>query len=59
MMLSITSALICAAVLGLWFPVTRWLAIISAAALCFFYPWLGVVMATAVAWAFYYFHVRK
>ncbi len=31
MMLSITSALICAAVLGLWFPVTRWLAIISAA----------------------------
>ncbi len=59
MMLSITSALICAAVLGLWFPVTRWLAITSAAALCFFYPWLGIVLVTATAWAFYYFHVRE
>ena len=50
MMWSITSALICGAVLGLWFPATRWMAITSAAALCFFYPWLGVVLVTIVSW---------
>ena len=59
MMWSITSALICGAVLGLWFPATRWMAITSAAALCFFYPWLGVVLVTIVSWSFYYFRFRK
>lgn len=59
MLWSITSALICGAVLGLWFPTTRWMAIICAAALCFFYPWLGIAMVSTVAWTFYYFRFRK
>jgi hypothetical protein len=56
---SITSALVCGAVLGMWFPITRWMAISCAAALCFFYPWMGIVAVSLVAWSFYYFHIRK
>lgn len=57
-MLAITSALISAAVLGMWFPATRWLGISSTAMLCFFYPWIGIPLVLAVGWAFYYFRIR-
>lgn len=57
-MWSITSALVCGAILGMWFPATRWLGIFSTAALSFLYPWLGVPLLLVVGWAFYFFRIR-
>jgi len=56
---SITAALIAAAVLGMWFPTTRWISISATALLCFVYPWLALFIFTATAWAFYFFRIRK
>lgn len=57
-MLAITSALISVAILGMWFPATRWLGVCSTAVLCFLYPWLGLFLLLVVGWAFYYFRIR-
>jgi hypothetical protein len=56
---SITAALIAAALLGIWFSVTRWIAIAAFAALCFLYPWLVVFVILGVGWAFCHFKLRK
>jgi hypothetical protein len=56
---SITAALIAAALLGIWFSMTRWLAITAFAALCFQYPWLVVFVILGVGWAFFHFKLRK
>ncbi|MBK6928407.1 MAG: hypothetical protein V9G11_05195 [Bifidobacterium adolescentis] len=58
-MLSITAALVAAAVLGLWFTTTRTLSIVSVAALCFLYPWLVLPVFIAVSWAFHHFRIHK
>jgi hypothetical protein len=55
---SITAALIAAALLGMWFSATRWIAIAAAAALCLLFPWLVVVVIFGVAWAFHFFKIR-
>ena len=51
-MLSITAALVAAAVLGMWFSATRWISISAMALLCFLYPWLALIVLMAVGWAF-------
>jgi membrane protein YdbS with pleckstrin-like domain len=56
---SITAALIAAALLGMWFSATRWIAIAAAAALCLLFPWLVVLVIVGVAWAFHFFKVRN
>jgi hypothetical protein len=56
---SITAALIAAALLGMWFSATRWIAIAAAAALCLLFPWLVVVVIVGVAWAFHFFKIRN
>lgn len=56
---SITAALIAAGVLGLWFTTTRWISIGAIALLCALYPWLVVLVFIGVAWAFFFFKVRK
>src|SRR5574343_1433658 len=38
---SITAALIAAALLGIWFNVTRWISIAAFGVLCLLYAWLG------------------
>jgi len=56
---SITAALIAAALLGMWFSATRWIAIAAAAALCLLFPWLVVVVIVGVASAFHFFKIRN
>jgi hypothetical protein len=56
---SITAALIAAALLGIWFNVTRWISITASAALCLLHPWLVVLVIFGVAWAFFHFKVRN
>jgi len=51
--------LIAAALLGMWFSATRWIAIAAAAALCLLFPWLVVIVIVGVAWAFHYFKIRN
>ncbi len=58
-MLAVTSALIAAALLGIWFSTTRWISVGAFALLCLLYPWLTVVVLIAVIWAFYFFKIRK
>jgi hypothetical protein len=56
---SITAALTVAAVLGIWFATTRWIAIAATSLLCFVHPWLALFVVVTVGWAFYFFRVRK
>jgi len=56
---SITAALIAVALLGIWFNVTRWMAIAASAALCLLFPWLVVFVIVGVAWAFYQFKIQQ
>jgi hypothetical protein len=57
-LLSITSALFAAALLGIWFSTTRWISIAAFATLCFIFPWLVVCVFIGVVWAFFHFKVR-
>lgn len=56
---SFTAALIAAAVLGLWFPNTRGIAIAAIAMLTLAYPWLVVLILLGAGAAFYFFRIRK
>ena len=56
---SITAALIAAALLGIWFNVTRWISVAAFAVLCLLYPWLVAFVIAGVAWAFLHFKVRN
>lgn len=58
-MVSITSALVAAALLGIWFSTTRWISIGAFALLCFLYPWLAWFVVFGVLWAFVYFKILK
>lgn len=55
----ITSALLVAGVLGIWFPTTRGLSIAAVAALAFIYQWLAIVILIGCAAAVYFFRFRK
>jgi len=56
---SITAALIAAALLGIWFSATRWIAVGTFAMLCALHPWLVVLVIVGVAWAFCFFRIRN
>jgi hypothetical protein len=56
---AIASALITAAVLGLWFSLTRGIAIVAVAIMAASQPWLVVPIAIGSAAAFYVFRIHK
>jgi DUF1365 family protein len=55
----LTAALVTVSLTGVWFNTTRAMSIAALAMLCFLHPWLTVLVAAGVAWAFIYFKVRK
>ena len=55
----ITSALIVAGVLGIWFPSTRGISIAAVAVLSFIYQWLAIVILFGCAVAVYFLRFRK
>lgn len=57
-MISISAGLFAAFVLAIWWSNTRWIAVSCIAALCFFFPWLVLVVVPVVAWAFWFFRIR-
>lgn len=59
MLVAITAALVTTAALGLWFNVTRPMALGAFALLCLLFPWLALIVVIGVVWAFFRFKVRK
>lgn len=59
MAVSVTAALIVAAVVGLWFPSTRVISVGAIALLVFLHPWLVVLVLIGSATSFYLFRIRK
>ncbi len=59
MVASITAALVALMLVGLFFSVTRGLAVGAMAILVFMFPWLLLAILIGVAAAFFLFHVKS
>ena len=58
-MLTLTAALLAAALISVWFRTTRNWTVIAVSVLCLIHPWLTLIVLIVFGWAVHRFFVRK